>query len=336
MQRIPFVAVLLVASLPAQKAIPADAFLPPDYRTIVAVDLVALRDRGIWDELEGSLLAVALRGLEREAGFPLECLDRLRASVFMPPDWQGDSPPPQIMVLEGRERLDLPESVRNNDSWQETEVAGHPVWTRRHGRREDLIVTLPPHVRVEGCRSLIEPVLLGRHGRSQPAPDVMSLLSGRGDNLAYMVFDVGSTKVQHPLVEQVFPGIEWPAEDAPTFVMLRLRARGTADDPQLELEGVVRHQKGEAGLEASEAAVQRWLEGLAQHPQYGAVKHVWRRIALLRDGTDLVARLPLGRARDSVGTLAILFAPLFQRPQTVQARPAEPAPAPKQPDKDPR
>lgn len=340
MLRIPFLTGLLVATLPAQEPIPAEAFLPPDYRTLYLIDLAAMRERGIWDELDSSILSAALKGLEREAGFPLDHLDRLRASLVVPEDWDKRSPPPHVLVLEGHEQLDLPESVRNNERWQQETIAGFAVRIRMSGDREEVIVQPRSGLRIEGARSLVEPVLMGRRTKSQPAADVLSLLSGRGDNLACLVFDTSAAAARDTILGRLFPDTEWPEGDGPTFLMLRLRALGEADDPRLELEGVLRHAKGDAGLGVSEAAAKRWLEGLAGHPQYGAVKQVWRRIQLQAKGSDLVAKLDLGRARDGLGTLATLLAPLFPAPRAEvpvgEAKPVVPVAPPKDPGKQPR
>src|SRR5262245_62758789 len=64
------------AALPAQSPLTAKSFLPSDYRNVVYANLAAMRDKGIWDELEASVLKAVFQQMEKEAGFELRALDR--------------------------------------------------------------------------------------------------------------------------------------------------------------------------------------------------------------------------------------------------------------------
>jgi hypothetical protein len=131
----------------------------------------------------------------------------------------------QVAVIESSTELALPESVTRG-SWSKEAVGGHEVW--RHARNEEVVVRPRPEVRVVGSASIVEPVLEGKPHTGQPCADVMSLLSGRGDNLAYLVIDVDTPVLAGVFLKRLFPDATWPEGDGPKFILLRLRFRPAA------------------------------------------------------------------------------------------------------------
>lgn len=313
----------------AQDPPPPRAFLIDDHRNVVFADLAALRARGIWDELEVSVLKVAFRQLEKECGFPLAALDRVTMVADPPQEGGMALRVRQVCVLEGNAPLDVPDRVARG-SWQRDMVGGQAVW-RRAGAGE-LFVRPRPELQVSGAEELIAPVLEGRPRAGQPCADVLSLLSGRGDNLAYFVIDVGASRLQRTVLQRLLGEVAWPDGDAPAFLLLRLRAIGEADDPHLEVESVVRHGRAGEGLAITVGAVDAWLEQIQKEPQLRALKPLWPSLVKKQDRTDLSLRLDLGRARDAVGRVALLLAPLLI-PREVVAVEKEPAAEPPPPAK---
>jgi hypothetical protein len=318
------------AAKPAAKpATPsARAFLPPDYRMVVHADLVMLREREIWDELEVSLLKVAFQSMEKELGFELDKLDRVTMCAVAPDGAvENAGQPKQVVVFEGNAPLAIPARVRRDPT---TVVGEYEVRVRAHGR-EAWFVQPRPELVVEGDERFVRPALEGKTSDASPCPDVMSLLSGRRDLLAYYVVDIG-----HPSMAQrrneIFAGVTWPADEAPTFLCMRVVATGTADDPRLAVEAVLRHPKEGEGIASSEQGVGRLLERLRKLPQMRAALPVLKNVETSRDRTDLVLRIDLGRARDAVGHLAALLAPMLMpaeaRSADVPATPVDPAPPP--------
>src|SRR5262249_44930721 len=108
----------LIAQAPPQPApsathLAARDFALEDCECIAFADLAQLREREIWRLLRASVLMLVLPQLEREAGFPLEHLDRMMLQVRMPADDVPETPHnvSTTCVLEGNAGLGLPDSV---------------------------------------------------------------------------------------------------------------------------------------------------------------------------------------------------------------------------------
>lgn len=315
-----FVAAAAIAQTPARpRALTAQSFLPDDYRTAIRADLAAVRKRGVWDELEASVLKVAFQRLAKESGIEIAALDRVTiAGVFR--EGEDGSETSQVMVLEGNVRLGMPPSVTQN--WTEETIGELPARVR--GR--EIYVSPKPELLVFGHQDQVRPVLEGKPHTGMPSPDVMSLLSGRESSLAYIVLDVAAAPLKERMLGTMFPDAAWAEGDAPTFLCVRVLATGSDDDPHLGLEAVVRHARAGAGLDVSEKAVDAFVARLVAMPQMRMVKPVLQRIEKKRDRTDLVCSVDLGRVRDAVGTVAALVAPLFLGVEQVEVR-AAPVPA---------
>lgn len=319
---------LLAAPSLAQATLPARAFLPDEHRNVICADLAAMRACGVWDELETSALKLVFAAMERELGFALGALDRV-TSVFEVREGGMVGQGARVTVFEGNRPLDVPASVA--ELWT-LERTGE-IEVRRRG--EDVFVRPRPEIHVEGSEQLVQPVLDGKPHGGMPCPDVLSLLSGRGDQLAWMVVDLASPQLAERVLDPLFPGVEWPERDEPRFLCLRLVATGDADDPRLGIEAVLRHPTPGDGLKTSVEAATALLERWRAMPQLRAVRPLLQRVRQHTDAGDLVLSLDLGRARDGVGQLAMLGLPLFS---TVQSEPvlvveAESEPPPAEPKK---
>ena len=127
------------------------------------------------------------------------------------------------------------------------------------------------------------------------------------------------------VLQRLFGEASWPEGDEPTFVLLRLRATGEADDPHLEVEAVIRHAKAAEGMAATEKLVDGWIEKTQKDPQFAGLKPLWPRLERRKDRSDVTLRVDLGRPREAVGYVALLMAPIL-KPRSVEAQPAELAP----------
>lgn len=315
----------------AQEPFNARAWLPNDYQNVVHVDLEALRDREIWDELDTGVMKMALRALETEAGFALDHLDRL-TMIAMPPLLGGmEARVRELIVFEGNAALGVPDKVARNNSWSMTTIGEYDV--RRRERYGDQVFFRPrPEVQIQGSTDLLRPMLEGKPSAGMPCPDIMSLMSKGGDELLYLVLHLNDPLMKRNVERKLFPDVEWPPGDELQYLMVRLRATGDADDPHLEAEAVLRHGRVGAGLTVTAAAVDAFLERIAAEPRFRIAAPIFKDVRCETDRTDYVLRLDLGRVRVAAGRLAMLVLPIIGGGEAVPAAQAEravPAPAPR-------
>jgi hypothetical protein len=306
-------AVLCALPLAAQTKLTGKSFLPPDYTNVVSVDLAAMRTLGIWDDVEASVLKVAFKSMEKELGWPLANLDRVTAIAVVNADATGmpviGRDLRQVFVLEGNAPLPLSPAMQQNGA---KETVGEYQVRVQHGSDRTLHVNPRPELQVWGSSDLIAPVLEGKPSNGQPAADLMSLLSGRGDTFAYFVFDTRSGTFRERFVVSFLGDAGWPDGDAPQFLSVRVRAIGKKDDPHLQIDAVLRHAKAGAGLDATEKAVKAWLGKLAADARFAALKSLWSKVEVKQQAGDLVVGLDLGRSRDAVGALTALALPIIK------------------------
>lgn len=312
----------LLAAQTSKPAVPAaKSFLPDDYRLVAHADLAAMRVRGVWEEFEVSALNLAFQQMRKEAGFPLAHLDRVTIVGDLPPVEEGRRPTSRsVMVLEGNTELALPDYLQQ---WTQETVGAFQV---RRGRARSCVL-LDGKVRLEGDTELLAPVLEGHPRAGMPCADVMSLLSGRTDQLAYLVVDVSHPHTKS-LLQRLFPSGDWPEGEAPTFLCARVLVLGDADDPHLGLEAVLRHGKAGEGMAKSEAVADAFLAKMRDDPRLRVLKPILAKVEKRRDPIDLVYRADFGRARIAIGHLATLVLPMFAVSSVEEVRPAAPVPAP--------
>ncbi len=306
------------AAQETRPALTGKSFLPDDHRLVVHADLLAMRERGIWDELEVSALKLVFKQMEKEVGFPIASLDRITMVGVLLADEAGRVRPREVVVFEGNTALKPADRVRQNS--EADSIGGYEVLRRQH--RPILIVQPRPELLVEGEESLVRPVLEGKPHTGMPCADVMSLLSGRKDQLAWFVFDVTAPEIKKNALGKLVPDAVWAEGEEPTFLCLRLVVLGDPDDPHLGFEGVLRHTKEGEGVAVSERAADAWLERLRQEPTLRGALPILKRVEKKRDRGDLVYSVDLGRARDAVGHAATLIGPLFM-PRLEAAEAAE-------------
>ena len=296
------VSALLLVAVPAQDLQPRNFYFD-DFTDVLRFDLKALREQGIWDDLQtGGRMVFGL--MEQQAGFPLSRLDRF--SVFFQTVGAGDERRQrEVFVLEGNAELTLTPN-RWAGEWRELEIGGYTVQVG--GWNDDnMRVLVRPELRVSGYADLIRPVLEGKRRAGLPSADVMSFVAGRKTVLGYLVVDMRQPSLLNEDFWSAFGEVTWPERDRPTHVCFRLEAVGEEDDPHVQIELIVRHGTSGEGLAVTEQAVADRLAELRERKETRLFRPWLKRIEHERQGTDAVYRLDLGRARSVAGLLGMLM-----------------------------
>lgn len=303
----------------------ARAFVPKEMTGQGRIDLRALRDGELFDQIMRSTIAGTLFGMMSETlGFGPEDLDE----VLFHPMREGDP----VVVLAGNERVLLPDGM---PGLERIEVAERRALREKKPwavDRETLWVSPRDGLLVCGPRTAVEPLAVGSERPGVPPADLLALASGRGV-LMHLAMRADDRHLQEMLREVVPEGTELP-----THFAVRLVRRDEEGEPVFHLEGVL--QWGAAGpMQAATAGtVRQRLAELEKHPRLAAFRRYWRRIEVAHSASDVTATLRLGNARETGGFLGLLLpAAMFFTAATEEvpvieaieapAAPAEPAPA---------
>lgn len=288
-------------------------FLHDEYRTVMFGNLKLMRDTGIWDELDGSALKLAVAMIEKELSFPLSRLDRITTTQRPLPedgkDMTEQRRTEKIVTLEGNGDLGDPGANGDDARYQVQMVGDYRLLEGQWSA--DSIVQLSPKLRVYGPTKLLKTVLMGTPRTGLPSADVLSFTAGKNNLLAYMVGDVQGHLQPRESLEAILPDAAWPDDDKPTHMCIRVLATGDEDDPHVTLELAVRHGKDAAGLVATEKAVAAALQRLRKLKEARILRPLLKKIVHERDGTDAVWRVDLGRARHAMGLLGTLAPFMF-------------------------
>ncbi|MCB9884747.1 MAG: hypothetical protein H6838_04600 [Planctomycetes bacterium] len=332
------VPVLLFAALAvAQEPIPAKSFVLDDYHNVVSVDLAKLRAKDIWGDLEASVLKPVLTELEREFGGPLDSLDRMLLVAEFGDPAEDARLIREVRVFEGNTGLPVPTSLQAK-TWEKRDLGGREVWCRS-GFREERMYQPSANVQVWGTGLALDPVFEGEKRHGMPCADVMSLLSGKEESLAYIVLDVTRGPLRNQLLRGLFKDVDWPQGQEPSFLALRLLVTGDPDDPHLTVEAVLRHAADGEGVAVSDKAIDAFLERARTAPEFRAMRPVLREFHKKRDRADLLLVADLGRSRQAVGNVAGIVIALLGpqgRAATVEAEVAVPPPPPPPPVEPPK
>ncbi len=328
-------ALLFVALAIGQEPIPAKAFLLDDYRNVVSVDLAKLRDKEIWGDLEASILGPMFGEMEREFGGPLDALDRLLLVAEFGEPVDDARQIREVRIFEGNTGLPLPNSFQYGN-WKKQDMQGREVWCRS-GYREERMYQPSEKVQVWGTGLALDPVFEGEKRQGMPCADVMSLLSGKGEVLAYVVLDVTKGPLQQRVLKGMFGDAEWPEGQAPSFLSIRLMATGDADDPHLTVEAALRHATDGEGVAVSDKAIDAFLERARTDPAMRVMQPALKKFTKKRDRADLLLVADLGRSREAVGHVAGIALALLKPGQPEVVEPVAkdpPAPPPEPKNKD--
>lgn len=307
-------------ALPAQAATPtAQQFLLDDYTTTTCLDMKAVRDSGVWDELAASALQLVGDMLQSQFGFTLDRIDRITSVNKARREGDEVIVDDVIVTIEGNAELEGLDEL-HPARYTATAVGAFTLLTDTWSAN-DAHVQVTPKLRVYGTPRLLTPVLEGKVRRGLPSPDVMTFTAGKKKLLLYAISDLRDSEGGRTFLAQVLPEAVWPQDDQPTFFAVHLLATGDDDDPHITLEVVLRHNTAGAGLAASEKAVAAALERLGKTTQARIVWQLLKQVAHSRDGSDAVYRVDLGRARH-VGGMLTTLSPFALFAQEVQAVPA--------------
>jgi hypothetical protein len=295
----------LVAALQGQQVLHGRDFLPPERTSEYGWDFAAMRSVGVWPEIERSPLQATLASIEQR-GLRLAAVDRCLVCITVPRS-VPNAESKQIQIIEGNAPLQLPTlpvpMIAEKIGEYTGQTPGHTI-----GPNPDpmVFIAVRPDLMVQGHRSLLEPPLTGKQSKAPAAPDLMSLLSGRGRNLIWLVYDLGDEGYRTSVLSPALAKAVWPEGDEPRFLMLRLCAIGDDKDPRLQVEAVLRHAKVGEGIAVSEAAVKQWLASLPKDELLGSLGKDWEQVVVTREHADLVARLQLGPPKDAAARIALL------------------------------
>ncbi|MCA8973800.1 MAG: hypothetical protein KDC98_03725 [Planctomycetes bacterium] len=320
MRLLPLAVVAGATFLVAQEPFRARDFLPDDYNSTAFLDLAALRDTGVWDELDNGVLRLLLQKIEREAGFELALLDRM--TIVMQPPEAGDKVQQlrQITILEGNAPLAVPDRIAGSRSYGD-DIIGDYVVKRRQAFDDEVFLRPRPEVQILGSTAMLRPRLEGKPATGRPCADILSLLSGKRGSLFHLVVHLGNATVKRRFLGGLFPDAQWPAGDEPQYLMLRLCAEGDEDDPRIGVEAVVRHAVVGEGVVASEKALDLALAKVADRARLRSLQPLLAKLERKLDRGDLVLRLDLGRAREASSWLMRLVVPLLTADEVAASEP---------------
>lgn len=310
-------------------------FLIPNYENLIVVDLKAMRDCDVWEDLEVSVMKLTFRALERKLGFKLTWLDRLTVAMKAAPSDESGGMDARneefVRVLEGNVPLPVHESITGG-SWQREDVGDVRVW-RRSGYRDQLFAQPTDKMQVSGTTKTLLPAIEKKRV-ALPSAEVMSMLSGREQKIAYFVVGLDHPRMKEQFLTKLLGGADWPADDHPRVIGVKVLVTGDLDDSHLTIEAVLRHKKAGDGIAVSDGVADAFLKKLIADPEYRLMKPLLKKVEKKIDGTDLVLRMDLGRVRNAVGHLAVLCIPLFMgvgADAEAIAAPPRAVPAPVQP-----
>lgn len=270
----------------------ARSFLPPGMEGGVRVDLRALRDSEVLDELSRSPLSAVLALMDSILGFGLDDLDLIQFHLLR----EGD----QVIVFEGNERVLPPEGM---DGYERTQVGSHAVLLETFTEPAAASIWYGPRpgLVVHGPRRVLEPLLLGTGAPGVPPPEQLALVAGRSV-LAYFVAAVDNGGLTHVLREIVPEDAELPSHCA-----IRLLQRGDIEVPQFVLEGVLQWRAPGPQQAATIDRIRVRLQELERHRRLAALKRYWKGLELTTSGSEVRARLVLGGVRETGGILCVLL-----------------------------
>ena len=295
-------------------------FVIPGTQTRIAIDLAAVRELGLWADLEASVLGPVLTRIGKELGFPLVALDRFGVSLRQPVD--GPLGGQQVLVWEGNRELAVPEHYLGA-AWQAERVETIEVRRRSRTAGDELFVKVTPALLVHGTAECVESVLRGKQRAAPVPPDLQSLLSGRERRIGWLVFDLAAAAARNRFLVQVMGAdlSAWPAGEMPTHLSAQILVAGDAADPHLQVRVVLRHAKDGDGVAVSQRALDSRVKRMREDPRLQRILPLLAGAAAVRDATDAVVQVDFGRSRDAVAGVATLLLPVIGRGSEVDVAP---------------
>ena len=294
MIRTTFLFVTLTAAALAQGAgRTAASFVPGDHRCEVVIDFAALRDTGLIDDLQASMMGMMLKQAEKEMGVPFAALERIRLYPELP-DSESDSQQGGIAIIEGNDKMSMPDKAGKETA----KIGDYEVVLDSASDDPDLWVDVGPGLLVYGTRHVVAPLLDGSK-KAGPTNAELAALGG-GDGVLFkaaMFLSPAMFGGANPMEEM---GIDLPETGA-----VRLVSETVDDEDTFVLEVVARFADAEKGPEAMVQMAMAQLQGMAAHPMMGEqLKPMMEKLDIKAQGNDAVARLKLGTSRELVTALS--------------------------------
>ncbi|MGE3172314.1 MAG: hypothetical protein AB7O97_06780 [Planctomycetota bacterium] len=315
-------ALLCAGSAMAQRPLDGRAFVPPNPRCEIWVDLEAMRSTEVMEGLELSAGAMLFGFAEDALGFPLAALHRLRGYPPLGEELVGNDA--GVLILEGTSDVITPAGAdgtrRDTLSGYEVVVEDRP-WL--DAEDPSIWVSPKPGVVVHGAKHAIAPVLAGTQAPGVTPPELLSLSAGRGV-LAHVVMACDD-QVRRGLTE-VLELAEGSTLTAPDYLMLRVRVEPPVEqygDPTVHLDGRLRWSENDGASDAMAAHLQQQIAALKVHPRFAAWKGFWNKVSIAVQDRDVVLHLDMGRPRDA-GSLWTMIAPALLLPRAIEAAAAPP------------
>ncbi len=297
---------LLAAALVAQDRDlgPALPFAVVDAPVAIAVDVAAVRESGLLDDLSASAMGVFVRRAERSAGLRLSQLDRL---VLFADPWAEPSASASphaakaLVVLLGAADLTLPKGI---ESMPAAEVAGMAARLLDPGEDPVVVAQAGPAALVAGRRSLVEQLAAaaGRGADAQlraepalrlPAGALARVVVAAPDRAALAR---GGRRIRLPWSEELPAAFEaelrWTQDGGDRF------------DAHVRMHGFGPAQDATSFVAMARQVVAQWAEDPRARPAAATIA----RIAVEREADAAVARWQIGEGREVLAAFSAALA----------------------------
>ncbi len=303
-------AALPAQNQPNQPKLGPRSFFPREYTAEAYVNMAALVETDLWEEVERSLMVKPMLAAFRlQFGFRLCDLKELRmAMVPKKMTYQGGHEgyrQQPVVVFQSPRKLRLPRPRKREWAYNrrtKDEIAGHKVVQEgidadETGWNQPFLWVLPkPGCLVYGDKELVEPVLNGDRRGGVPHPELMAFTAGRRP-LAYLAMKL---RYDEKFMQNVapFPFAWFTEDDKPTFIMLRINV-----DEKTQVSSVflrLRFTDGSKGPGHFEEQLKASFKNLDTDrflKRLPALKKFTKNLVFKKQGADLDISCDLGDAK---------------------------------------
>jgi hypothetical protein len=308
------------AVLPAQNQqnLGPRSFFPKEYTGEAYVNMAALVETDLWEEIERSLVSKPLlAAFLMQFGFRRTDLKDLRVGMdTRKMTYSGGHETYRqqpVTVFQGQRKLSLPKPKKqewDHNRRTKDEIGGHKVVqegidTDENNWSQPMLWVIPkPGCLVYGDKTLIQPVLEGERRGGVPHPELMAFTVGRRPLAYYAV------KLEHDEKylrnAAPFPFGWYTADDKPTFMMLRM----TVDEKTQISRAVLRLRftdgsKGPDLFEAEVKASFKMLDTDRDLKRLAFLKKFTKKLVFKKQGADLEISCDLGDAKQAAELSAL-------------------------------
>jgi len=300
------------AQNPNQPKLGPRSFFPKEYTGEVYVNMDALLDTDLWEEVERSLVAKPMFAMFRmHFGFRLTDLKEIRIGMVPKkvtyPGGYETYRQQTVTVFTGPKEFALPKPKKqewDHNRRTKEQIGGHKVVQEGIDADEDnwaqpmLWVVPKPGCLVYGDKKLMEPVLEGQRRGGVPHPELMAVTVGRRP-LAYYAIKL---QYDEKFLQNAAPfPFEWYTEDdKPTFMVLRMKVDEKTQTSWASLRiRFTNGSKGPARFEEDVKASFKKLDTDRMLKRMAFLKKFTKRLVFKKAGTDLEISCDLGDAKEA-------------------------------------